>query len=530
MVTAASKVSLACVVDKRNLAAVWVPSAEDEHMTKHTAAKPNRQAVTILRGVCALLMVLTVPLSMAQMQQAPMASQAQRAKHEPVGVDITPLAQGKRVGDDVPVEVGLRDGEGRPVTAKKDTPVHVQWTEPSGKKSETVVQIPAGASSKTTNIKSTEPGAVKVTAKHADDELLGTSNYILIVPSSPASKAGSRRKSRRTNGAETPTRPKPISEVHGARIVLAAFLQTESISTRATAPTRPQILLKVSGENDAQGIRADGKTYARIQVFWMGQRPPASNVQVWLTWSNGDLMSNPIVIRKGTISGEAHWTSTSPILDAHVAVVETNPAHVDFVGPKTATVRFAEPILGIDFANPPEEISIVDTTTLTARFYDPAGFPISTGTQRHFRFTSNSPVLLLKPQEDDIPPGRSEFSTLLLPTSLGTSRIEASIAGYKPVMHSVKVSGTATVLLSLIGGVLGGVLAYLNSQGKLWARILSGIIVALVASWAYVFVGLPHTDERILHTQVSVMFVSVLAAFAGVKVLGVIGRALNFGF
>ncbi len=453
-------------------------------MTKHTAAKPNRQAVTILRGVCALLMVLTVPLSMAQMQQAPMASQAQRAKHEPVGVDITPLAQGKRVGDDVPVEVGLRDGEGRPVTAKKDTPVHVQWTEPSGKKSETVVQIPAGASSKTTNIKSTEPGAVKVTAKHADDELLGTSNYILIVPSSPASKAGSRRKSRRTNGAETPTRPKPISEVHGARIVLAAFLQTESISTRATAPTRPQILLKVSGENDAQGIRADGKTYARIQVFWMGQRPPASNVQVWLTWSNGDLMPNPIVIRKGTISGEAHWTSTSPILDAHVAVVETNPAHVDFVGPKTATVRFAEPILGIDFANPPEEI----------------------------------------------PPGRSEFSTLLLPTSLGTSRIEASIAGYKPVMHSVKVSGTATVLLSLIGGVLGGVLAYLNSQGKLWARILSGIIVALVASWAYVFVGLPHTDERILHTQVSVMFVSVLAAFAGVKVLGVIGRALNFGF
>jgi hypothetical protein len=72
--------------------------------------------------------------------------------------------------------------------------------------------------------------------------------------------------------------------------------------------------------------------------------------------------------------------------------------------------------------------------------------------------------------------------------------------------------------------------AYINSQGKLWARIVTGIIVGMVASWAYVFLGLPNTQAMILHTQISVLFVSILAAFAGVKVFSTITKALNLGF
>jgi hypothetical protein len=70
----------------------------------------------------------------------------------------------------------------------------------------------------------------------------------------------------------------------------------------------------------------------------------------------------------------------------------------------------------------------------------------------------------------------------------------------------------------------------LNSQGKLGVRILSGVIVGAVASWAYVFVGLPTVQAAILHSRLSVLFVSLLAAFSGVKVLEVISKKLNFGF
>lgn len=94
----------------------------------------------------------------------------------------------------------------------------------------------------------------------------------------------------------------------------------------------------------------------------------------------------------------------------------------------------------------------------------------------------------------------------------------------------MKVTYVSVLLLCILGGVLGGLLAYMNSQGRLWARIASGVIVGMVASWAYVFVGLPNVETAILHSRISVLFVSLLASFSGVKVLGVISGALKFGF
>jgi hypothetical protein len=101
--------------------------------------------------------------------------------------------------------------------------------------------------------------------------------------------------------------------------------------------------------------------------------------------------------------------------------------------------------------------------------------------------------------------------------------------GYHSPIRPIQVTWISVFVLCIVGGICGGLLSFLTSQGKLWVRIVSGVIVGAVASWAYVFVGLPSASAAILHSQLSVLFVSLLAAFSGVKIVEGITKKLNFG-
>src|SRR5439155_4139520 len=153
---------------------------------------------------------------------------------------------------------------------------------------------------------------------------------------------------------------------------------------------------------------------------------------------------------------------------------------------------------------PPSKISIVALPTLNVRFYDGQQYPIQTGEKKRVRFASNTPILQLAPTEKEASPGDVDVSTEIRPTSLGDSLVEAATPGYRPVVHKITVTGKAILALCLIGGLLGGWLGYLNSKGSLWLRLVGGVVVALVASWAYVYIGLPKVNPIILHNQLSV--------------------------
>jgi hypothetical protein len=81
----------------------------------------------------------------------------------------------------------------------------------------------------------------------------------------------------------------------------------------------------------------------------------------------------------------------------------------------------------------------------------------------------------------------------------------------------IRITWIGVLCLSLLGGFLGGLLAWINSNGKLVVRIITGLIVGLVASWAYVVVGLPKLETSFLHNQLSVFFVALLVGLSGVK-------------
>lgn len=471
------------------------------------------------------------PVQQAVQQSMSAQQKAQLAIQLPLKVDVVPMDQGKKPGEPVKVQIVLQDGQGKPVGAIENTNIELTVTQPSGKASTSAVQFNPGESSKTATVIMDEPGASLLTVRQANDRLVGSTNYVLVSlpkPARPSRKKTVTRPRKSTPGASLYA-PRGAG---GARLVMAAFpvFEPPVLQTgEAAAPAAPQLMLKVSGEDDAGGVRADGTSAARVQVFYISDAPPPSGVRVWLQVSHGVVTPNPLIISRDSPAAEASWTSKVPVDAATVLAAVTNPP-LSFQGPSQATVRFVQPILGIDFVNPPETISIVDRIELVARFFGPSGAPIQTSVKRQYRFASNNAALRLNPESNEVNAGTSDFSTQAVPTAIGICNIEASTPGYRAISHKITVTGATVLILCLAGGFLGSLAAYINTKGKLWMRIVSGIIVALVASWFYVYVGLPKTDAIILHSQLSVLFVSILASFGGVKVLQKVSEALKFGF
>ena len=485
-----------------------------------------------------LLFTLLLILSIAGAGHAQiMRKAAEYAIQRPTREDIVPVDKANQTGQPIHVQVILRTGGGQPVAAREAITLEVTATQPSGQTVTKSVALAPGEVSKIVELSISEPGVTKLRVRHESDQLLESTNYVAVSQAtSPAIKGTQNRNKKAVKVKHNISYPRPparsIPRVRFPRLIRASYLYQvpNEPSVFANDASGPKLMLKVSGENDAEGVPADGVSYARVQVFYMGSEPPQSDIKVWVQQSNGEISANPIIIPRDRLVGETHWTSKWPVAAAKLSVAGTNLPNLPFAGSKEATVAFGAPILGIGFENPPSKITIVDAVTLTAVFFDAAGNPIQTGKKREYRFVSNSPILRLQQAHAEVDQGAADFSAVAIPTFIGESQIEVFSPGYHSAPQKVIVTGLGVLLICIVGGVLGGLLAFINSQGKLWARIVAGVIVGMVASWAYVFLGLPNIQTMILHTQISVLFVSVLAAFSGVKALSAVTKTLNFGF
>ena len=468
-----------------------------------------------------------------------MTQQARVALQRPTKLDVVvPVQQKAQVGQVLPIQIQLTNGAGEPVQASSTITAVVETQPSTGAKSSTTVTLSPGESSKQVDILATGQGLTKLTVREAQGKLVGGTNYIFSAPVKKTQYVGGHEKAPKkagtSKGKDTswilPPRSKhPMS----AALVLARFssdAQSDESTVNVGPPAAPsaasQLVLAMAGEDDANTVRADGTAFARVKVFYTGPGMPR-DIRVWLQWSNGALVPNPVVIHQGELAGEAHWTSQFPIPQATLGVAATDPPALPFMGDTHATIGFTEPILGIDFTNAPTRMSIVDVASLTATFFDKAGNPLKTLSDRSVRFVSNSPILRLQPTEAK---GNFDFSTLITPTYVGTSTIEVLTPGFHSGPHPITVTFASVLLISVLGGALGGFIAYVNSAGRLWRRISIGVIVGLLATWAYVYLGLPSTTTPLLHNQTSVVFVSMLAALGGVKAIAGITKALHLGF
>jgi hypothetical protein len=122
-----------------------------------------------------LLLVLSVLPSMGQQEQTTVPS-------GPTKIDVAPVKRQNVVGSEVPVKLQLLDVYGKPVSAANSFNAEVKVQQPSGQTSMYSVYFAPGESSKELSVPIAESGLAKVTVKQKEEQLIGSSNFVLVRP------------------------------------------------------------------------------------------------------------------------------------------------------------------------------------------------------------------------------------------------------------------------------------------------------------------------------------------------------------
>ena len=473
--------------------------------------------------------VATAQSQRPEQSQAVMQEHARRAAQKPMKLDVQPVTQGAHLGDKVSVVVTLLDEGNHPATWNRQSQVEVAVTGPSGKAQKYALILGPGQSTAHLSIDTSEVGLLSLKAREINDTLLPGGNSLLVSPKANLKKAA---KAKRRTALFSPARD-------SAHLLRVATRSPESPASPARSHWPAQepletsqrsaslMLINSSGKDE---ILSDGKDFARIQVYYIDPEgsPASSDIKVWLTWTNGVLdPQEPLVIKKGDVVTEAHWSSLS-VVNATVSIVNSAPKY-SVTGSQKLEVSFVPPIHGIaPRSSNPLKLSLVDCEPVVAQFFDQQGRPVQTSKLRHITFISSNPSLHLDPASADVLPNQSETSVFLIPTWSGVSSLDVWTPGYDHQTIEVRVTIWLVLLLCLSGGVAGGIAAKDALKASVIWRIFVGILGAVVLVWICVYAVLPRTHSVIAHNLISVFVVGIVGGYGGTRVLDFAGKKLGY--
>jgi hypothetical protein len=492
------------------------------------------------RRLTQLLLITSVAISLwceiyaqTKTAQAPMAQVARDYAWRPYRADVVPQTQGVKAGDPIAVQVTLLDANGKLTNAIQPTTLILETQSPSRNTLSIKVEIPAGSSSAEVKLPALEPGLIKLTIRHPDNLLVGSSNFVFVAKPGTAAKGS--KKSKKTRVPKPTVKPTSYfrwQTAGTARLQTASLtffdFQPDDLAGGPGAPSSgPQIMLQVSGENDSN-VRADPATYERVDVYYMDAEPASRPIQIWLSWDHGEIKPNPIIINPGERFGEAQWTSDWPAKGATVSIADVKPP-IAISGSRQKTINFVDPIFSVGFLDPPKTMTIVDQYNLHAHFFDRMGKLVRTSDKRKVTISASNPILRFSPdtQETDW-----DFQTSLVPTGWGKAEITVATDKYPPFTTTVAVTYVGIMLLCIAGGILGSLADILTNPKaphgwRILARMMVGTLAALLACWAYVIVGLPNAPPGILHSRIAVGGVSLVAGWAGIAVFRRVAKVLS---
>lgn len=472
----------------------------------------HRLTATSAAFVAALGLLGAAP---AQQQKVPMQAQAQRAALRPMKLDVHVLSQGLRVGMSVPAEIVLLDANNQNSSWERTTRVQVEVTSSSGAVQKQTVNIPTGHSLANFNFLASEPGLALLKATDVDKVLLPGGYSVLI---NRAVVKPTKKPKHTASLFRAVTQPR-LLEAKAFESVGSSWSEQmpEGHGPQGASEVAQVLLNQASGKDE---ILADGKDFARIQVFFMDPNgnPAPADIKVWLSWSNGDLHPQPLVIKKGNLLAEAEWVSNSPA-DARVSLVAVAPRY-EIAGKKEIGVSFVPPIYGIGTPSPnPLKLSLIDAAPLTAQFFDQYGRPILTNKMRRITFISSNPALHLDPSSQEVQPNESGTAIFLIPTWSGRANLDIWTPGYDHQTLTIEVTMWLVLLLCIGGGVVGGIAARQKLKGSVLWRAFVGVLGGIVLVWLVVYAVLPLTHSVIAHNLVSVFVVGILGGYGGTGIL-----------
>jgi hypothetical protein len=417
---------------------------------------------------------------------------AQPVKSKALKLVIQTAAQSVRAGEEFEIEVALRDANDQPVPAAKDMLVEINARTASDSVVMTAtVTIKAGSSSEKLRVSLPEAGLIYVWARH--NELL-TGGIDLLVKKSIA---------------------KPDSLLPREEMPSPAPQMPRAPSSALTLP-RPIITLRYSPQ---RRFLADGQDHALIQAFLLNaDEITATEIRLRLFNSAGEMTpAPPLVIQPGTDVGTSTLTSNK-IQTVTVELLSTAPA-AELQGQKEFNISFAPPITQLELRASPPVITLVDKTELLVRLLDKDNNPVATDEPRLISLAIDAGRGEIESKELTIAQDKFEARTVFLPTWRGEVVISASTPNLPITTFPLTVTlPLLTLVLTAVGGLAGGLIAFWTGKDSKWWRIAIGLITGFVLYWAFVFGVLTVLPRTVVLNPLSAFVLSTLGGWLGTEV------------
>jgi hypothetical protein len=406
------------------------------------------------------------------------------------------------VGDKAEIEVALQDANNKTAPALKDIVVELELR--SGEKPVKKMQdtIKVGASSKKFQIPLEVSGSLEIRARHLAKmpELHEGSTFI---------KVNRARIIRSRQGAVTPSLDWRFA---GG----AMMAQTSRAPSSASPLTRDSLDIKNSPQRT---LLADGKDAATIHVFLYADNDSGvatSNIRVRLFNNSGKLEPALVTIPKGEDYATATLTSDQ-VGEVRVEYIGATPALLP-PKEKQLQIRFGPPIIKLVLETSPPSISLVDTSDLIVRLLDEDSLTIATDTSRQVSFGIKTGRGEIRKDEIIIAKGRADGRSSFLPTWRGEVTLTAATPNLPIAETKLQVELPGSLLgLSGLGGLAGGLIAFLTKQGSKWWRIAIGLVSGFVLYWAVIFSVLNVIPRFIALNPLSAFALSTLGGWLGTE-------------
>ncbi len=417
---------------------------------------------------------------------------AQPVKSKALKLVIQAVTQSVRAGEEFEIEVALRDANDQAVPAAKDMLVEINArTASDSVVTMAEVTINAGSSSQKLRISLPEAGLIYVWARH-DELLTGGIDFLVKKP------------------IAKPDTLLPSEEVPPPVMV------TPRAPVEPLTQPRPIITLRYSPQ---RRFLADGKDHALIQAFLLNtDEVPETEIRLRLFNSAGEMTPPPpLVIQPGVDVGTSILTSNK-IQAVKVELLSTTPA-AELQGQKEFNISFAPPITQIDLRASPPLITLVDKAELLVRLLDKDDNPVATDVPRLISLAIDTGRGEIESKELTIAPDKFEARTAFLPTWRGKVVISASTPNLPITTFPLTVTvPLLTLILTAVGGLVGGVIAFWTGKGSKWWRIAIGLITGFVLYWAFVFGVLTVLPRTVVLNPLSAFVLSTFGGWLGTEV------------
>ncbi|MCI0697564.1 hypothetical protein L0337_36860 [candidate division KSB1 bacterium] len=450
-------------------------------------------------AIALFFLVLATSAAMAQMQ-------AQKANIPTKLVVQTNPKQRYWVGDTAEIEVALQDANNKAAPAIEEVVVELELLLKAKLVKKVQDTIKVGASSKKFQVPLEVSGLLDIRAKHQAKipALRDGSDYIRVRRA---------RLIRPPQGAVTPG----LDWRFAAGNVMA---QTTTPLSPSGVPSKEDSLdIKNSPQRT---LLANGKDSATIHIFLYTKTEneegvATENIRVRLFNSSGQPNPLNVLIPQGDDYGEAKLVSDQVGI-FNVEYIGSIPS-VIAPNPKKLQIKFGPPITQMLFEASPPSISLVDTADLIVRLVDEAKRPIATDTSRLVSFGIAEGRGEIRKDEITIEKGRADGRSSFLPTWRGKVKLTAATPNL-PLAHAeltVELPGSL-LGLSALGGLAGGLIAYLTKQGSKWWRVAIGLVSGFVLYWAVIFSILNVIPRFIALNPLSAFALSTLGGWLGTEV------------